>query len=237
MKKMVVGNRIKSKPPLIMELVGPAGAGKTTLSRALSQRDEEILIGLDMELRKVRHIPIFIRSVPSSSFFLPGRRPNRRFTWTELKYIAYLKGWPHLLRRQASNTGKMILLDQGPVFRMATLHEFGPDILKSETLETWWLNLYEQWASTLDMIIWLDTSDAILMERINTRNKRHDIKGKSDLEAQQFLAQYRRSYMDVLAKFVSYNGPTLFQFDTSKVPVEQIADDILAACGLMHNES
>jgi thymidylate kinase len=238
MKKMAVDNRIKPHRPIIMELIGPAGAGKTTLSRALSQRDEDIVIGPDIELRKVSHIPVFIRSISSSaSLFLYQRKSNRQPTWTELKDIAYLKGWPQFLRRRPSNTGKVILLDQGPVFRMATLHEFGPESLRSEASKTWWLHLYEQWASTLDILIWLDTSDAVLMERINTRTKKHDIKGRPELEAQQFLTQYRRSFNAVLTKLKSYNGPTILQFDTSKISIEQIADEILAACKLKLNEN
>src|SRR5919106_4183810 len=237
MKNMAIDDRIKPKPPLIMELVGPAGAGKTTLSRALSQRNEKILLGPDIELRKVSHIPIFMRSISSSvPLFLHPYRPNRMFTWSELKDIAYLKGWPQLLRRRSSNNGKLILLDQGPVFRMATLHEFGPESLKSEASKRWWLHLYEQWASTLDILIWLDTSDAVLMERINTRTKKHDIKGRPELEAQKFLTQYRRSFNAVLTKLKSYNGPTILQFDTSKISIEQIADEILAACKLKLNE-
>lgn len=235
---MVVGNGINPKPPLILELVGPAGAGKTTLSRVLSQREEKILIGPDIELRKVRHIPSFIRSIPSfMPLLLHRHRPNRRSTWTELKDIAYLNAWPNILRRAASNQGKVILLDQGPVFRLATLREFGPETLKREAFEAWWLQLYKQWASTLDMVIWLDTSDAVLVERINTRKKKHDIKGKPDIQAQYFLTQYRSSYRDVLTKLTLYNGPTLLQFDTSKVSVEQIADDILTACKLRRSEN
>jgi shikimate kinase len=238
MKKMAVDHRIKPHPPIIMELIGPAGAGKTTLSRALSQRDEDIVMGPDIELRKVSHIPVFIRSISSSvPLFLYQCKSNRQPTWTELKDIAYLKGWPQFLRRRPSNTGKVILLDQGPVFRMATLHEFGPESLRSEASKTWWLHLYDQWASTLDILIWLDTSDAILMERINTRTKKHDIKGRPELEAQQFLTQYRRSFNAVLTKLKSYNGPTILQFDTSKISIEQIADEILAACKLKLNEN
>jgi shikimate kinase len=238
MKKMVVNDRIKPSLPLIMELIGPAGSGKTTLSRALSQRDDDIVIGPDIELRKVSHIPVFIRSISSSvPLFLHQRKSNRQPTWTELKDIAYLKGWPQVLRKRSSNTGKVILLDQGPVFRMATLHEFGPESLKGEASQPWWLHLYEQWASTLDILIWLDTSDAILMERINARTKKHDIKGKPELQAQQFLMQYRKSFNAVLSKLKSYNGPTILQFDTSKISIEQIADEILAACKLKINEN
>lgn len=232
-KKVVASAKVNLKPSLIIELVGPAGAGKTTLSRALCQRDHKFLIGPDIELRKARHIPVFLRSISSmASLGLSKYRSSRRPTWTELKDIAYLQGWPRLLRRQASNRGKVILLDQGPVFRLATLQEFGPNMLKSEAFEKWWLHLYKEWASTLDLVIWLDTSDAILMKRINTRSKKHNIKGKPDQEAHDFLMRHRRSYSDVLTKLASPNGPTIFQFDTSNVPVEKIVDAILAECRL-----
>jgi thymidylate kinase len=224
-------NRIKHMPQMIVELVGPAGAGKTTLSRVLRQRDEKILIGPDIELRKARHIPVFVRNIPfSMPIFLHQCRPSRRFTWEELKYIAYLNGWPHLLKQTAPGQGEVILLDHGPVFRLATLFEFGPENLKCECFEPWWNRSYEQWAFTLDMIVWLDTSDAILTDRINARNQRHAMKGKLSLEAQQFLARYRLSYAHILTKLKTYKDLTILQFDTDKKSVGQITDEILTVC-------
>jgi adenylate kinase family enzyme len=217
---------------MIVELVGPAGAGKTTLSRVLRQRNKKILIGSDIQLRKIEHIPIFIRSIPSSiSLFLAQERSERWFTWEELKSIAYLKGWPHLLRNE-SYRGQFVLLDQGPVYRLATLLGFGPQMPQKEADQKWWGDLYEAWACTLDMIVWLDASDDVLVKRINTRRKEHVIKGKSDPDAQQFLTRYRMAYLNVLSRLESYNGPTVLPFDTGTLPVEQIADDILNACRL-----
>ena len=235
--EMAVADRLKSRSPLIMELVGPAGAGKTTLSSALSQRDKDIMLGPDIELRKVSHIPVFIRGISSSlPLFLDRHKPYRQPTWTELKDIAYLEGWTRVLKRMPSNN-KIVLLDQGPVFRMATLHEFGPALFKGEESKTWWHHLYKQWASTLDILIFLDTSDAILMERINTRTKKHGIKGKSELEIQKYLTQYRMSYKNVLSELSLCNGPTILEFDTSKIPIEQIVDEVLAVCESKRNES
>jgi deoxyadenosine/deoxycytidine kinase len=231
---MADSNRINGKLPLFIELVGPAGAGKTTLSKALRQVSRDVQLAPDIELRNASHIPVFLSSIPSSlPLLLNQSRPNRRrLTWTELKDIAYLKTWSRVLRRKDSSLSKVILLDQGPVFRMATLHEFGPEVLKSKQFKTWWLGVYEQWASTLDMVIWLDTSDAILMERINTRAKKHDIKGRSDLEAQQFLMQYRRAYKEVLDQLTSYSGLAVLQFDTSETSIEQISNEVIAVCKL-----
>src|SRR3990172_11041687 len=125
MMKMLNNNAIKQKSPLIVELVGLAGTGKTTLARALVQRDEKILVIPDLGLRKKEHIPIFVRHVPSLlPLFLRRCRSSRWFTWDEIKAMVYLKAWPRVLTQQAWNNGTVILLDHGPVFKLATLLAF-----------------------------------------------------------------------------------------------------------------
>ena len=89
--------------------------------------------------------------------------------------------------------------------------------------------MFKQWAFTLDVVIWLDAPATVLVERINARDKRHAVRGKSELEAHQFLARYRMSYEQVLAQLRAYRELTLLQFDTDHAPVEQIADEVLAA--------
>ncbi|MGH7792928.1 MAG: AAA family ATPase, partial [Thermodesulfobacteriota bacterium] len=183
---------IKQKSPLIVELVGLAGAGKTTLSRALSRRDEKIRVAADLQLRKREHIPIFVGQFPFVlSLFLRQCRSDRWFTWDEMKAMVYLKRWPRVLRQQAMHGDTTILLDHGPIFKLATLNAFGPERLKTLAFEHWWHSVFEQWASTLDIVVWLNAPDKILVERINGRNQRHAVKGKSEREAHQFLLRYQ----------------------------------------------
>ncbi len=219
---------IEQTHPLIVELVGPAGAGKTTLSRALSQRNGKIRVAADLELRKMEHLSIFVRQAPFLSPVLLRRcRHSSWFTWDEIKAMVYLRGWPRVLRQQARDGGTAILLDHGPVFKLATLNAFGSERLTNEGFETWWNNMYTQWASTLDLVIWLDTADSDLIERINTRSQKHTVKAKAEQEASEFLARYRRSYEQILTKLTAYGGPTLIKFDTGQVAIEHIVEEVL----------
>ena len=217
------------KPLLIMELVGPAGAGKTTLSRVLTHRIPKIQIGSDIELRKTKYVPVILRNTISLlPVFLRQIRHGRRFTWDEIKYLLYLEGWPGVLRQEAADGTSTVLLDHGPIFKLATLNEFGPENLKTDEFEIWWNRMFKQWASTLDMVIWLDAPDLVLDQRINSRGQRHSVKGKSESEVVHFLARYRTSYEEILAKLRTAGGPRLLQFDTSRTSIEQVADEILS---------
>src|SRR6188474_740753 len=187
------------RPLLIVELVGPAGAGKTTLSRVLTHQNPMIQIGSDIELRKAEYLPVILSNTISLlPAFLHQISHGRRFTWNEIKYLLYLEGWSGVLKQEAANDAAAILLDHGPVFKLATLNEFGPETLKTNQFETWWDRMFRQWASTLDMVIWLDAPDTILEQRINSRDQRHLVKGKSELEVGHFLARYRTSYEETL---------------------------------------
>ena len=228
---MLNNTAIQQKPALIVELVGLAGTGKTTLARALSQRDDRICVSADLALLKKKHIPIFIRTIPSLWPLLLGRdRSSRWFTWDEIKAMVYLKGWPRVLRRQALDNGTLVLLDHGPVFKLATLNAFGPERLKSQGFERWWQAMFQQWAFTLDVLIWLDAPETILVERINRRDQRHAVKGKSEREAYEYLTRYQKSYEQILAKLGAFGRPTLLQFDTGQTSIERIVDEVLVTC-------
>ena len=218
------------RPFLIIELVGPAGAGKTTLSRVLTHRNPLIQIGPDIELRKTSSIPVILRnSVSLLPIFLHQILHGRRFTWDEIKYLIYLSGWSEVLRQELLDDTTAMLLDHGPVFKLATLNEFGPETLKADQFENWWDRMFRQWASTLNMVIWLDAPDTILEQRINSRDQRHLVKGKSGTEVGHFLARYRTSYEDILAKLRAVGSTRILQFDTSRITIEQVADEILSA--------
>lgn len=230
---MIQNKQIRPSNLLVVELVGPAGAGKTTLSEVLVQCSEKMVVGAEISLRKKEYIWVFLQNFSSVLPILMTRdRSDRSFTWDEVKAMIYLKGWPRVLKQQAANRDIIVLLDHGPIFKLATLYAFGPERLRSQAFEKWWNGMFQHWAFLLDMVVWLDAPDPVLERRINGRNQRHTVKGKSELEVRKFLARYRTSYEQVLAKMIAGGRPTVFQFDTSQTSIEQIAENVLDACKL-----
>lgn len=214
---------------LIIELVGLAGSGKTTLMTALSARDTGIRVISDLEIRDPSHLPIFAGHVRFMLSHL-HRRPHaeRAVNWDEMKSLLYLETWPARLEPQTRHAGKVILLNHGPIFKLATLQAFGPASLQDRDRASWWNTVFEQWTATLDLIVLLEAPEDILIQRINTRRQQHAVKGRSEAEASTFLARYQQGYDWAVAKLSAYGGPALLRYDTGQLPVEQIRDDLLA---------
>jgi thymidylate kinase len=229
-------NAHAGKSRLVVELAGPAGSGKTTLLQALSQRNRQIVIGAHPQGRQMRDLPFFIGNaillVPT---FLRLWQNGGRLTGSEAARMIRLKGWHRFLGRQA--TGRVVILDQGPVYTLATLRGFGPESLNSQGFQSWWDGMLRQWASILDMVIWLDAPDRVLAARINTRRKGHAVKGKSEQEALEFLEHYRTAYAEMLSALsTNSGGPRILVFDTSLESLDEIANGVLTACGLKDGE-
>ena len=217
---------IVEKSPLVVEVIGPAGAGKTTLVQALSQCNMKFQP--DFRLSKMKKIPIFINNtfflLPT---FLRQYRSSRWFNLRETRSMVYLVAGLHVLGQQASNSDIVTLLDHGPIYRLAFLRELGPEITKSQRYMRWWTNLLNQWIDTIDAIIWLDAPNDILWERIRGRDRQHSIKEKHEHEAFEFLSRYRTSFEQTIAEGVADHYPMLLHFDTNQNSLEKIVDEIL----------
>jgi thymidylate kinase len=133
------------------------------------------------------------------------------------------------LHRVLSNSdgATVLLLDQGPVFWLAYLHAFGFEGIRDQSLTLWWTRMIADWASVLDVILWVDAQDAVLLERIRNRSKWHRVQDMSEQEAYELLARYRKAYRQVISRLTSGGGPRVHSFFTDQEPLEQIVDKIL----------
>jgi energy-coupling factor transporter ATP-binding protein EcfA2 len=203
----------------IVEIIGPAGAGKTTLYQALDCYTESIRLENFPDVRKIADTPFFISNgvqlIPS---LLPLYRPkSRQLTRREFAWMTILKGWSALLHRQSNDGNKVIILDQGPVYLLAEMRLFGPEYLRQKAAEILWQDLYGCWSATLDMVVWLDAANDVLFERIRNRRQEHIVKTQPAPVVYEFLNCYRTEYELILSNLRANNASLkLLEFDTGQ---------------------
>ena len=215
--------------PRIVEIIGPAGSGKTTLCRALSPCKKTFYIGNFPDVRKFSSAPFFLWNGLRISPALLGlpKHNSRKLTRREFAWLSILRGWPDILKKELKSN-RITILDQGPVYLLAETSEFGPDYLKEQKADGFWKNLYSCWADTLDMIVWLDAPDTQLMNRIRNRDKGHIIKNESDESTFEFLARYRKAYERTISNLSSnHSDLKIIRFDTSNTTAEEIVCRLL----------
>lgn len=165
------------------------------------QQSELFQPGVRLRLKSIRHFPYCLRH---GLFLIPkllhSIRLSRFLTREEMKKIAYVEGWHRVLTQQDTDTNAVVVLDQGPVFYLATLYGFGPDWLRGEDFERWWSGVFDQWSTILQAVVCLHAPFDILRERIESRETHHIIKESSEREMREFLACYRNAYEHVLCQ-------------------------------------
>ncbi|MEJ2601666.1 MAG: AAA family ATPase [Anaerolineales bacterium] len=216
------------KKPIVVELIGPAGAGKTTLLNALNQGNQKIQLGIDIsETRKLAHF--FHNTLHMLPTYLLRYRDSRWFSRREIRTMVYLKAWLYELRKQPSNLDHIVILDHGPIYRLALMREFGPEFTKSQRYRRWWSHLLVEWITALDVIVWLDAPNSILLERIHERDRWHVIKEKNETDAFDFLTHHRAFLEQIIAESINDHQAELLCFDTNQESVDQMVKKILDA--------
>ena len=219
----------------IVEVVGPAGAGKSTLCHALQDASEYIRLSDFPDVRRIADAPFFVRhglQVLPRVLFLT-KRGSTRLTRREFAWLSILHGWPAVLQKEWKANNKVPILDQGPVYLMTELRDFGPECLRTRDAEKMWQVLYRRWAATLNMIVWLDAPDTFLVQRIRTREKDHLVKNGSVELAFEFLHRYRVAYERTLSTLAANSAVLrVLRFDTNQETPHQIANQILTALDL-----
>jgi hypothetical protein len=221
--------------PHVVEIVGLAGAGKTALSAALTRMDAHVHLGQVPDVRKISEAPFFLWNGLQISRAMPHVHDakSRKLTRREFAWMCILHGWPARLTN-AWESDELTILDQGPVYLLTELYEFGPDYLKANGAEGFWSNLSNRWAQTLDAIIWLDASDEDLMARIRHRDKEHIVKRESDEATVAFLERYRRAYSHIILKLtMAHPDLPILRFDSSQFSPEEIAANLLLQLDLV----
>ena len=216
--------------PLVVELVGLAGAGKSTLARTLLARSEPP-VQLDLPLSRTRSAAAQV--VAQAPFLLPYLREARGTAWftrDQVRGLGYLHAWQGSLNRGAA-AGTCLVLDHGPLFRLAQLDAFGPPVAATAAFRRWWDATLDEWAELLDLVVCLDAPEQLLVQRIRSRDQRHILLGADDATSRDFLGRYRASYDRVLGRIRRRSPEAVLTLRTEAETPEALALQVLRRLG------
>jgi hypothetical protein len=208
---------------MVIELVGPAAAGKTSLLAALGGSRA----GLRAGLRVPRHHHV-LTAIGLAPTLLALHLPCDGLHWKTMKRITYLGTLHRLVREPAWLGAGTVILDEGAVYMLARLQVYGADRIRSRAYPRWWLEAIQGWARTLDLIVWLDAPDPVLRHRLRERRQTHPAKHLSDEAVSSFLACYRDAYWRVISTLTALEGPRVLTIRTDEASVEDVVGRVVA---------
>lgn len=215
-----------------VEIVGVAGSGKSTLSRAL-RSEYGCHVADSLHTKLPGHWPYVVHGLPRVAPFLAASvRDRPLLSWDELKFVLYVAEWDRFLRAEYRDRPGVVVLDQGPMFALARLLWGGKPVTRHPSFEEWLRRMVGHWSHELDAIVLLDAPDAVLLERIDAREQRHDAKGVSSHEGLELLGRHREAYGRVFELVESLGGTRVLRYDTATMPPDRIAAEIVELLGL-----
>ena len=209
--------------PLVAELVGPAGVGKSALSERLGQRADVMRASI-WNLPRGRWLLNAVRSLPT--LLAVGVR-TRPFPWEDLRHLIRLRTLRQVLARGPAQHVPLVVLDEGPVFALAWLRMFGHQRRRSDALAPWRQQALEQWAAALDLVVLVNAPDAVLVERIRARAKPHRVKHSTDEEIGAFLAAYRGAFEEVITGLTAQSGVQVVTLDSDDEALDRTVARLL----------
>lgn len=210
-----------SNASTIIELLGPAGAGKSTVTRALVERNVDI--ESDFRIRRAAHVPRFALAALSACVSgVPFR--SGILGWRTAAYLETLQGVLTARRTEP----RITVFDQGPVFLLSLLSELAGIDPPSSSLR-WWDRQIRRWARTLDLIVWLDAPDEILAERMDRRQQRHRMKHAPAAERGLFFRICRQRFSSVVAALTEHGPVEVVRLNTAAGSLEETLAEVETA--------
>jgi len=209
--------------PRIVELIGPAGAGKSAVAARLA-REPGVLCTSMWQVPLTELAWGTVQSVPSSlELMRRARAPLSR----EVRHIARMRALLNYLDRDGLARYRLVVVDEGAVYTLAWLRVIGHPIFSGDRAAAWRAYVAGLWAATLDGVVRLDASDDVLGRRLRGRAKAHVLSNAPDAQVAAFSTHYRAAFDQVLADLGRYGMLSTRDFRTDEFSPDRIVQQIL----------
>jgi len=209
--------------PRIVELVGPAGAGKSAVAARLA-REPGVLCTSMWQVPLTELAWGTVQSVPSSLELM--RRAGAPLS-REVRHIARMRALLNYLDRDGLARYRLVVVDEGAVYTLAWLRVIGHPIFSGDRAAAWRAYVAGLWAATLDGVVRLDASDDVLGRRLRGRAKAHVLSNAPDAQVAAFSTHYRAAFDQVLADLGRYGTLSTRDFRTDEASPDRIVQQIL----------
>jgi adenylate kinase family enzyme len=211
---------------MIVEIIGAAGAGKSSLAHYLQEQNTGVKLVQKLTFSRLEYYSFMLTHIPGLlNTVLRHRWQGRWLSWQEINRLLYLQAMSMRLQEMARRW-PLLVLDQGPLYYLAELYEFGPIQFTSPDFSAWWQITLQEWAKTLDLVVWLDAPDQALIPRIWAHNKWHPIKECSGQAAELYLQRYRRAHQAVVSLLSIYGHTQVLPLHTHQLTIAEAADQV-----------
>jgi len=206
--------------PLVVALAGLAGAGKSSLARALTALDPEIRARPRVSWwRYLASLPAMIPT------FISLHRPFRGVLGKEMKRFLRLDALHRLV--QETTDCRMLVFNEGPVYMLSRILVYGGENIQTRSFEECWRRAIATWAPELDAIVWLEAPENLLAARLRARAQ-HPFADRSDHAVHRLLGAYREAFTRVIRELTAAGGPPPWTVRTDRGSVDGTARDLLA---------
>lgn len=206
----------------IIELLGVAGVGKSTLANELKKKKGNLIIN----------------PTPSRTSMLLWKHiwKNRGLIFTIMLSKSQLKKeiiaaivfsdiyLDNKFVNSIRNKHKLIVFDQGILFLLAFLEKEYPEI-KVQNFHK--VKINRVITDYYDSIIYLSCPINVLIERINTRDNWHRIKGENEDNTLKFLREYETIYLRLINYLDHQNNSVLGILKTDLLAPDILAHNVL----------
>lgn len=218
--KADAGRSRRPDRPLVVALAGLAGAGKSSLARALAALDPGVRARPRISWWR------YVASLPSViPTFFSLHRPFRRVLNKEMKRFLRLDALHRLV--QETTDCRILVFDEGPVYLLARILVYGGENIQTSSFEECWRRAIDTWAAELDAIVWLDAPEHLLAARLRAR-RQHPFGDRSDHAVRWRLAAYRAAFSRVIRDLTAAGAPRPWTVRTDHGAVDGTARDLLA---------